>query len=196
MPIFVISAIFASENSSHFYFILQHFDMKKLHSIAALFLLVFFASCAKDESLLESSEIAPLYQHWALEFDNDVVEGMPYGEKYPDASGLTAGYEFFADGKGVDYGYTPHAQFTFEVIKNGGANTLIITKNVPTLLTATSNTHNFEGGCSNNYSNGSGCNNTLNFNNQPDQSVVYETKTESFKIVELTTSSLQGYILN
>lgn len=167
-----------------------------LNSIAALFLLVFFASCAKEESVLESSEIAPLYQHWALEFDNDLVTGIPYVEKYPDASGLTAGYEFFSNGKGIDYSFTPHATFTFEITKDGPDKIISITKNIPSIQISTSSNHNFEGGCSNNLSNGSGCNNTANFNAEQVESVVYQTKTESFRIAKLTKSSLQGYMMD
>ncbi len=171
--------------------------MKNLTSLAALFLLVFFASCAKEESMLQSSEIAPLYQHWALEFDNDVVTGVPYSKKYPDANGLTEGYEFFSNGKGVDYGFTPHATFTFEINKDGADKIIAITKNIPTIQTGTTNgAYDFEGGCSNNFENGSGCNNTENFNAEAQQSVVYQTKTESFRIVQLTQSSLQGYMMN
>jgi hypothetical protein len=193
---YALLPIFASATSSQYCFIHKPFDMKKLNSIAALFLLVFFASCAKEESLLESSEIAPLYQHWALEFDKNVVTGMPYEEKYPDDSGLTAGYEFFSNGKGVDFGFTPHAMFTFEITEDGPDKIISISKNVPNIQVSTNNNYNFEGGCSNNLSNGSGCNNTANFNAEPVQSVVYQTKTESFRIAQLTKSSFKGYMLD
>ena len=167
--------------------------MKIFNSIAALSLMLFLFSCAKEESLLQSAEMAPLFQHWVLEFDNDVVTGVPYGEKYPDASGLTEGYEFFKNGNGIDYSYAPDATFTYEITENGAEKLMVIEKSVPTIQ-ANNNYH--EGTCQNNLSNGSGCNNTANFNAATQLSVVYEMKTESFKIVQLTKSSLQGYMLN
>ncbi len=167
--------------------------MKNLYSIAALSLLLCLFSCAKDESLLQSAEMAPLFQHWALEFDNDVVTGVPFGEKYPDASGLTAGYEFFKNGKGVDYSFAPHAMFTYQVTENGTEKLMVIEKSVPTIR---ANTNYNEGHCQNNLSNGSGCNNTENFNSATEYSMDYEIQTESFRIVQLTKSSLQGYMLN
>ncbi len=167
--------------------------MKNPYSIAALFLVFFLFSCSKEESLLQSPEMAPLYQHWALDFDNDIVTGVPYDLKYPDASEKTEGYMFFENGKGVDYGYTPQALFTYEINKNGTDKILVINKSIPVIQP--NNNHN-EGGCNNNLSNGSGCNNTENFNATPEMSVGYEATTESFRIEQLTQSSLQGYRLN
>ncbi len=165
--------------------------MKNINSLSALFLVFLFFGCAKEESLLESAQMAPLFQHWALEFDNDVVTGVPHGEKYPDASGLNSGYEFFKNGEGIDYSYTPHAHFTFEVTENGAEKLMVINKSIPTIL-ANDNYH--EGTCQNNTSNGSGCNNTENFNAATVYSIEYATEMQSFRIVQLTSNSLQGYM--
>ncbi|MCF8246870.1 MAG: hypothetical protein K9J37_06425 [Saprospiraceae bacterium] len=167
--------------------------MKNLYSIATLSLLLLLFSCAKDESLLQSAEMAPLFQHWALEFDNDVVTGVPYSEQYPDANEMTTGYEFFKNGKGVDYSFKPHAMFTYEINMQGTDKVIVIRKSVPTVLV---NNNYTEGHCQNNLSNGSGCNNTANFNATPELSIAYETKTESFRIAELTKVHLQGYMVN